>query len=185
MNNNVERCKITGRYTTWNNKNNTANNKSYPPPSDQSFWARSLVGANFCNSAVQNQPLIWRGCRSGLSQPLKSQRRPEVQMYLTLSRREAFHINIFKFFISTIHARSNCRVEQYFERCGSWWIRSRRRSPVKLDPCNVVGRNFYPIASPLPVQPFLDQPMKNNSLFHWIVDGWFLRDKPQLEDRVN
>uniref|UniRef100_A0A182J7J8 Uncharacterized protein n=1 Tax=Anopheles atroparvus TaxID=41427 RepID=A0A182J7J8_ANOAO len=27
-----------------------------PPPSDQSFWLRTVVGASFCSSAVQNQP---------------------------------------------------------------------------------------------------------------------------------
>jgi hypothetical protein len=57
---------------------------TYPPVSLQSFWARSLVGGNFLSSAVQNQPLISTGCRSGLSQPLKSQSRPLVQIYFTL-----------------------------------------------------------------------------------------------------
>lgn len=54
-----------------------------PPVGDQSPCERSVVGANFCSVAVQNQPLTFVGCRSGRSQPLKSHKRPLVQMYFT------------------------------------------------------------------------------------------------------
>ena len=39
-----------------------------------------LVGAIFTPEPDQNHPFTVGGCRSSLSQPLKSQRRPEVQM---------------------------------------------------------------------------------------------------------
>lgn len=60
---------------------------TYPPLSDQSFCLRSIVGASFCKTAVQNHPLMFNGWRSDLSQPGKSQRRPEVQIYFTLSKK--------------------------------------------------------------------------------------------------
>ena len=41
------------------------------------------MGGSFLSSAVQNHPLIFMGWRSGLSQPLKSQSRPLVQIYFT------------------------------------------------------------------------------------------------------
>lgn len=151
----------------------TANNKSYPPLSDQSFWLRSLVGASFCNSAVQNQPLMRRGCRSSRLQPLKSHRRPEVQIYFTLSTRETFHFVILCFCFHKY--RLNLQNHAYLEWCGSWWTRSRRKFPTKPGPYNVVGRSFYLTANLPPVQLSSDQPMRSNSLFHWIVDECFLR----------
>lgn len=54
-----------------------------PPVSDQSFWSLWTVGANFSRVAVQNHPLTSTGTKSGLSHPLKSHFRPEVQMYFT------------------------------------------------------------------------------------------------------
>lgn len=65
-----------------------------PPPSDQSFCCRLVVGASFCSSAVQNQPLTSLGSRSGRLQPLKSQRRPDVQMYFTWKENRKIPINI-------------------------------------------------------------------------------------------
>lgn len=64
------------------------NQKTYPPELLQSFWFLSVVGGNFWRSEVQNQPFVLLGCRSALSHPLKSQMRPDVQMYLTLSNQQ-------------------------------------------------------------------------------------------------
>lgn len=72
-----------------------------PPPSDQSFCWRFVVGANFCSSAVQNQPLISLGSKSGRLHPLKSQRRPEVQMYFCC--RKYINIRMVKLYDLSLH----------------------------------------------------------------------------------
>lgn len=57
---------------------------SYPPVKDQSWKAEvELVGERRAWLADQNHPLTLLGKKSGRSQPSKSQRRPEVQMYFT------------------------------------------------------------------------------------------------------
>uniref|UniRef100_A0A8D8F147 (northern house mosquito) hypothetical protein n=1 Tax=Culex pipiens TaxID=7175 RepID=A0A8D8F147_CULPI len=72
-----------------------------PPFSDQSFWLRTVDGASFCSSAVQNQPFTTTGCRSGRSQPLKSQSRPLVQMYFCLPSTILCLIHSFSGLVST------------------------------------------------------------------------------------
>lgn len=54
--------------------------------------------------------------------------------------------NVIRYFVILCFCfhkyRCNLQNHAYFERCGFWWTRSRRRFPAKLGPYNVVGRSF-------------------------------------------
>lgn len=152
--------------------------KTHPPLSDQSFWVRSLVGASFWSSAVQNQPLMWSGWRSGLSHPLKSQRRPEVQMYLTLSTNNKIMLTLF--YTRNLEKKKKKTLINYFVRCDSWWIRFRPMFRATRGPCSAVCRSFSRSTSQLPGPRFSHRPTSSSSPCRWNARVWFLKEDKNL-----
>ena len=87
----------------------------HPPVADQSWKALLLsVGASLAWLADQNHPLMFLGKKSGLSQPSKSHRRPEVQKYGTFTENKTMMTaNLFDKSLKSYH----------------WWIPWPSRTP--------------------------------------------------------
>lgn len=72
----------------------------YPPVWLQSPVFLCVVGPIFAPEPDQNHPLIFGGCKSGLSQPAKLHFLPDVQMYRILPRAILCLMNSFSWGVS-------------------------------------------------------------------------------------
>ena len=77
-----------------------------------------LVGAILTPDPDQNQPLTATGCKSSRSQPLKLQRRPDVQMYARSSeiRDNVIHKCYYYFFKGNTTRKKKNQWHFFFSR---------------------------------------------------------------------